>query len=138
MDNSWKNNDDPLRKYLNPERIEKAPEGLTGKIMARIQVERSPVKITGKIRHSNLVLLVSAGITVILLSLAVIFPPTSEDTIFSGILKYLSSLNLTFSKIKMVSGQGFNLPSIIIYIAIGFFVLTLFDRALDRVFRRKS
>ena len=31
--------EDLLRKFINPERIEKAPEGFTSKTLARIQIE---------------------------------------------------------------------------------------------------
>ena len=34
--------EDVLRQYINPERIEKAPEGFTSKVMTRIQVETVP------------------------------------------------------------------------------------------------
>ena len=39
MNNQEKYKEDLLRQYINPEKIEKAPEGFTSKVMTRIQLE---------------------------------------------------------------------------------------------------
>lgn len=136
MINSKQDENDILGKYINPERIEKAPEGFTEKIMARIQVEREPVKITGKFRPNVLVPVISAVITLTLIVLAAIFYSPSENTLFSGIIKNTGNLNFNFPEIKMNIFSDFSLPALAIYIAIGFIVLTLFDRVLNRLFHR--
>jgi hypothetical protein len=136
MNNSDKNENDILGKYINPERIEKAPEEFTEKIMARIQVERAPSRMPGKIRLSVLVPVISATITVALIVLAIIFSSPSDNAVFSGIMKQFSNLNLAFPKIKMDAISGFSLPAIAVYIATGFLILTLFDTALNKLFHR--
>jgi hypothetical protein len=136
MNNSGKNENDILGKYINPERIEKAPERFTEKIMAHIQFERAPSRMPGKIPLSVLVPFISAIITLALIVLAIIFSSPADNTDLSGLMKHLINLNLAIPKIKMDSITGFSLPAVVAYIATGFFILTLFDTALKNLFHR--
>jgi hypothetical protein len=45
--------DDLLRQYITSERIEKAPEGFTSKVMTRIQVDTSPLMVAEKSRKKK-------------------------------------------------------------------------------------
>jgi hypothetical protein len=136
MTNSRQNENDILGKYINPGRIERAPEGLTEKIMTRIQVEKAPLRIHGKFPLNIMVPVISVMITLALIVLAVIFSSPSENTILSVIIKSIGNLKFTIPEIKINTLSGFSLPALVIYIAIGFFILTLFDKALNRLFRR--
>jgi hypothetical protein len=131
MNNLRKNEDDLLGRYINPDRIEKAPEGFTEKLMARIAVEREPLRIPREIR---LIPGISAGVTLMLIIMAIIFSSPAENTILSGVMKYLRNMDLHILQVKMDTISGFNIPSLAFYIVIGFFVLTLFDRAISTLF----
>lgn len=138
MNNSGKNEDDILGKYINPERIEKAPERFTEKVMARIQFERAPSRMSGKFMLSVLVPVISATITLALIVLAIFFSSPADNTVLSGLMKHFINLNLAIPKIKMDTITGFNLPAVVVYIAAGFFILTLFDTALNNLFHRQG
>jgi hypothetical protein len=137
MNSSTHNENDILGKYINPERIEKAPEGMAEKIMTRIQLERAPLIITGRFRLNVVVPVMSAIITLTLVLFAVLFSSPSDNTVISGIIKSIRNLNFTIPEIKMDTFSGFSLPATVIYIVIGFFILTLFDRALNIMFNRR-
>ena len=55
MNSQKKYKEEVLRQYINPERIEKAPEGFTSKVMTQIQMERIPVRLAGRLRNKSLV-----------------------------------------------------------------------------------
>jgi hypothetical protein len=136
MNNSGKNENDILGKYINPERIEKAPERFTEKIMDRIRFERAPSRMPGKIQLSVPVPVISVTITLALIVLAIIFSSPADNTVLSGLMKHIINLNLAIPKIKMDTITWFSLPAIAVYIAIGCFILTLFDTALNNLFHR--
>ena len=48
MDKQEKHTEDFLSQYINPERIEKAPEGFTSKVMSIIETEKIPVRAAVK------------------------------------------------------------------------------------------
>jgi hypothetical protein len=136
MTNSKQNESDILRKYINSERIEEAPEGFTEKVMARIQVQGAPVRITGKFRLNVLVPVISCIITLSLIVLTIIFSSPSDNSLFPDTTKFLRNLNLTLPEIKMDIFSGSSLPALVIYIAIGLIMLSLFDKALKRLFHK--
>lgn len=136
MNNSGKIKNDILGKYINPERIEKAPERFTDKIMDRIRFERAPLKMPGKIRFGAPVPIISATITLALIVMAIIFSSPADNTVLSGLMKHFISLNPVITKIKMDTLTWFSLPAVAVYIAIGCFVLTLFDTGLKNLFYR--
>ena len=61
MDKQEKYSDDPLSSYINPERIEKAPEGFTARVMSAIETEIVQVKVTDKNRKRTLVPYISSA-----------------------------------------------------------------------------
>ena len=138
MNDSGKNEIDILGMYIIPESMEKAPEGFTGNIMARIRYEKAPRRIPGQTRFSLMVPAVSLITALTLIVLTIIFASPSDNTILSGLVKNFAKLNFSLSKIKIDPVSGFNIPSVLIYIAIGFFILTVFDRALKRVFQKNQ
>jgi hypothetical protein len=136
MINSRQNGNDSLEKYISPDSIEKAPAGFTEKIMTRIHVESPPLAIKNIFRPGVVVPVSSAMIALTLIVLAIMFSSASENTLFSGLMKYISNLNFILPKIKMAAFSGFSLPVLVTYIATGFFILTLFDRVLNKLFRK--
>jgi hypothetical protein len=136
MTNSRQNEDDYLGQYLNPEGIEKAPEGLTEKIMSRIHVEKVLLKVHKRYRFNVLVPAISAIITIAFIVFIVIFSSPADNNILSGVFKYIPKLSLNIPVFTTDTFSGFNLPAIVTYISIGFFILMIFDRFLNRLFHK--
>lgn len=135
MNKSDNMENDILGKYINPEYIEKAPEGLTEKIMTRIQVGTAPLKTAGKSRFNIMVPAVSIAITAILIVISTLFSTPSEIPSLSVLTKYFSNIDFTFPGLKDDSLSTFSPHTIFIYIALALFILAIFDRALNSFFR---
>jgi hypothetical protein len=138
MNNQEKYNDDPLRHYINPEMIEKAPEDFTSKVMARIELEKVSSLSAPRSRKINLVPVVS--ITVIILLLAVVFtiPVTKDDPLTMTVINFLNNIKSWVPDVNLTGLSKISLPSVLIYILIGILVLTFFDRALYSIFHREK
>ena len=138
MNNQEKNKEDLLRQYINPERIEKAPEGFTSKVMTHIQIQTVPLKSAGRLRNKNLVPVISIGFTIILLVTAFLMPGSEADPSALPVVKIIKTIKLSLPEINFTSIFRFNLPALLIYVFIGILILTLFDRALNVLFHRKE
>jgi hypothetical protein len=128
MNKQEMNDDDLLRKFLNPERIEKAPEGFTSKTLTRIQIETQSAKMNKGFFVKNRVPIVSAATTAGLIIAAIIIPAGETESVGSTIWKYLQDLEFTLPNLS--------LPGWVSYIMIGIFLLGLFDRALFGLFHK--
>jgi len=128
MNKQEMNDDDLLRKFLNPERIEKAPEGFTSKTLTRIQIETQSAKMNKGFFVKNRVPIVSAATTAGLIIAAIIIPAGKTESVGSTIWKYLQDLEFTLPNLS--------LPGWVSYIMIGIFLLGLFDRALFGLFHK--
>lgn len=122
------NDDNLLRKFLNPEKIEKAPEGFTSKILTRIQIESQSVRSNKGFFLKNMVPVISAAITAGLIIAAVIIPARETESLGSTIWKYLQDLEFTLPTLS--------LPGWISYAMMGIFLLGFFDRALFGIFNK--
>lgn len=136
MNKSEKINEDALRFYINPEKVEKAPEGFTEKIMTRIQMEKSysPAGIR-RIRNFNIPAIYLL-ITVILIITAIVVSAGNTDSAFYSLFKPVSDLKLSFPEFSFDTFSGFSMPGWLIYLALGIFFLSLFDRILNTLFSR--
>jgi hypothetical protein len=122
------NDDDLLRKFLNPEKIEKAPEGFTSKTLTRIQIESQSVKLNMGLFVKNRVPVISTAITAGLIIAAIIIPAGETESVGSTIWKYLQDLEFTLPSIS--------LPGWLSYAMMGIFLLGFFDRALFGIFHK--
>jgi hypothetical protein len=138
MNNQEKQTEDLLRQYIDPERIEKAPDGFTANVMTRIQMETVPGAITGRQRNKNIIPVISAFVTIILIVAAVFIPGNQSDASANPVSEFIKSIKIPLPEIDVSSIFSFNLPSLLIYIIIGIFVLTVFDRALFGLFHREK
>ncbi len=138
MNNQEKYKEDLLRQYINPERVEKAPEGFTSKVMTRIQIEAAPLKAAGRLRNRNLVPIISAGITILLIVAAFLIPGSETDLSALPVVKLIKNIKVYLPEINLTSIFSFNLPALMIYVFIGILILTLFDRALNMLFHREK
>jgi len=127
-----------LRKYINPENIEKAPEGFTGRLMTQIQLEKVPVKAPDKFRINYLVPAISVTVAVLLIISAAFFGTKENITAYDPIIRFFDSIRIPFPDIKFDYFSNITIPRLISYLVIGLFVLTLFDRVLNSLFYRKE
>jgi hypothetical protein len=127
--------EDILKRYVNREMMEQAPEGFTSRVMSVVQLEPLPVKARNKHESLRIIPIISAIITMALIGLAFLTGGKTETLqfpvpeIIKGINFSLPDLNLIFS---------INLPSTLIYVLGGLVALTLFDEVLKAVFRREN
>ena len=134
MDKQEKYKEDLLRQYINPDRIENAPEGFTSKVMTRIQLDTVPLKDAGRLQNKNLVPVISAAITILLIVAAFLIPGSETDLSVVPVVELIKNIKVALPEINLTSIFSFNLPALMIYVFIGILILTLFDRALNMLF----
>lgn len=128
--------EDILRQYIDPENIEKAPEGLTHKVMTRIRYETEPVGIKEPFLKNIKIPMISGFVTLVLI-ITVFILPNSESTLLPQ-LKFLKDINLPELKISFDSYFNFNPEALTTYLLAGIILLAIFDKALYGLFHRKS
>ena len=138
MNNQEKRTDDLLSKYITSERIEKAPDGFTSKVMTLVRLEKSHLVSEESSWKKNLVPVLSIVITVLLIVSAYLIPSGKTDSIASPVLSLIKNLKLSFPDVNISSVFRLSLPSVIMYAIVGIIILTVFDRALSRVFHRNK
>jgi hypothetical protein len=138
MNKQNKNDEDLLRTFLNPERIEKAPEGFTSKTMTRIQIENQSERVKNGFFAKNRVPLISAAITIGLTIAAIMVPANETGSVGSAIWKYFQSIEFTLPKINNTYFQDLTLPGWISYAIAGIFLLGFFDRVLFGIFHKEN
>jgi len=138
MNKYGRDDDFLLKQYLNPEKIEKAPEGFTSKVMAGINLEIVPVKSTGWLRSRNLVPAISAVVILLLLVFAFLSRGNEPDSLTLQIANAVKNLKITLPEINLTSVFSFEIPVTVVYIFLGILVLTVFDRALFQIFHREK
>ena len=138
MNNTDKHTDDLLREFITPEQIEKAPDGFTSKVMTLVRLEKSHLLPVERPWKKNLVPMISVVVTVILLVSAFLIPSGKTDPISNPVLSLIKNLKLSFPDVNISSVFRFSLPSVMMYAIIGIIILTVFDRALFRVFHREK
>ena len=130
--------DDLLRHYVNPESIEKAPEGFTAKIMARIELETEAVPLRRKFHLKSYVPLISTLITAGLVIAAVLLSGKGTHFPDSPAINLIKNFVTSLTQINLNALPEFHFPGWISYAFIGIFVLTIFDRALSGFFHREK
>lgn len=138
MNKEEKYQDDLLRQYINSEKIEKAPEGFTSKVMTRIQMETSRSAIADRTAKRNLVPLISTVVTLLLIFAAYLIPGEKSDPLSLPVLKLLNNIKSAIPSVDLTSIFKLNFPIVMIYVFVGIFVLSVFDRALYTVFHREK
>jgi len=138
MNNQEKHTEDFLRQYIDPERIEKSPEGFTSKVMTRIQLEKQPSKVAQNVWRKNSVPVISGAVILLFLAAAFLMPGSESDSIALPVLKLFKNIKSSLPEVNFSSVFSLTLPSVLMYVFIGIFVLTLFDRALYGIFHREK
>ncbi len=134
------NEADKLKKYLKAERIEKAPEGFTYRLMKNIQAEPLPSRRQGILKPPVIIPVISFSLIVLFLISA--FTSSSERTNspIQKISDYLGSLKMPLPEgiFSQPGSINMHMPDIITYLIAAIFMLALFDRALSLFFRREK
>jgi len=138
MNNQEKHTEDFLRQYIDPERIVKSPEGFTSKVMTRIQLEKQPSEVAQNVWRKNSVPVISGAVILLFLAAAFLMPGSESDSIALPVLKLFKNIKSSLPEVNFSSVFSLTLPSVLMYVFIGIFVLTLFDRALYGIFHREK
>ena len=138
MNNQEEFKDDLLRQYITSERIEKAPEGFTSKVMARVHVDTLPIMVAEKSRKKNMVPFISSVVTILLIASAVLIPGSQSDSFINPVLSFIKNIKFLVPEINLSSIFRLTLPSVLMYVFIGILILSLFDRALYGIFHREK
>jgi hypothetical protein len=137
MDKQEKQTEDLLRQYINPERIEKTPEGFTSKVMSVIETEKIPVRAAKKYKKRTLVPYIFSVFIMLLTILTFFLPVSKSQTISIPALEFLKGIKLNMPEVDFGNIFSIDLPSALIYILIGIFLLSFLDRALYRAFHKE-
>lgn len=133
MNNNHTDNDELLRKFMNPGKLEKAPDGFTLKTMTRIQIEtESSVARRGFLKR-HFVPVISLTATALFIAFA-LFLPSGNTDFFTGIRFNLPDYSLP--DLSRIGIPGFILDGWIKYGIAGIIVLAVFDRLLNEFFRK--
>jgi hypothetical protein len=138
MDRQDQYDEDLLRRFINPKRIEKAPEGFTSKTLTRIQIETQTAKLNKGFFVKNRVPLISAAITAGLIIIATLIPTDNADSVGSAIWQYFQNIEFTLPDIKNTYLQNLSIPGWITYAVTALFLLAFFDRALFGIFHKEK
>lgn len=133
MEKQGKFDEDVLRIYLNPQRIEKAPEDFTASTMKMVEAESKSLRaFTKQIFRINIPV-ISAAIVLILIVIATLIP--EKTSVFDTIS---SNFKFEIFKLELPDSMNFSLPSWIPWLIAVVFVLFLFDKILIRFFHGKE
>jgi hypothetical protein len=138
MNKPDKYDEDLLSRYINPERIEKAPEGFTSKVMSLIETENEPVKDVVRTRKINLVPVISGAVTVLLIASVFLINGNNSDFMALPALEILKNVKVVLPEIDLTSFFRLNIPVALLYGLIGILILSLLDRALYGVFHKEK
>lgn len=138
MDKQEKYTEDLLSQYINPERIEKAPEGFTSQIMSLIESEKVEVKPVVKYRKRALVPYIFSAFIILLVIISVFLPGSENQTLIIPALEYIKSIKFTLPEIELGKLLSIDFPSTMIYGLFGILLLSVFDKALYWVFHREK
>jgi hypothetical protein len=136
MDKQEKYEEDLLRQYIGPGKIENAPEGFTSKIMEHILLETKTLSVPERSWKKNLVPLISVAVTALLIASAFLIPHTHNDSLINPVLNLIRNIKFSMPEFKASSLFRLSLPSVTIYVFIGIVILSVFDRALYGLFHR--
>ena len=137
MNNQSSFNEDLLRHYVSPEKIEEAPAGFTSKVMSQIRSEAITVPEKEPVWKKYMVPGISVLITLLLITSAFLIPEDQIDTISPTVLNLIKNLQFSIPRIDFCSMLSLTLPSVTIYTIIGIGCLSIFDKALSGIFKRR-
>ena len=127
MKNQDHSEEDLIKRYFNPTVIARAPGGFTDKTIARIELEKQKANPLMDFWHSKKVPVISGVVIFVLIAAAIIIPEKQNTGFGSAVLDYVSSLDLSFSFLKMLKLPS--LPGWLIYSVMGIILMIIADLA---------
>lgn len=132
------NHDDLLRKFMNQGKTEKAPEGFSAKTMARIMIEKQSEPARRSFLLRNMVLIVSAAVTIALVLCAIFIPAGGTGSLGTAVWSYFNDIEIILPQFDNSWFENSGLPQWVGYAVLGILILMFFDRALYTLFRKKD
>lgn len=132
------NNDGFLRKFMNPGKTEKAPEGFSAKTMARIMIEKQSAASRESFLVRNRVPLISAAVTAGLIICAIFIPAGESSSLGSAVWSYFNDIEIALPRLNNSYFENSVLPQWVGYAILGILILMFFDRALYTFFSKKD
>lgn len=127
---------DALLNFIDPEHIEKAPEGFTSRVMENIRFQPVPEKKSLLGFRSYAIPVISALVVVLLVITALIVPGTSSTGFpFAETLRSITvpSVNISFDIFS-----GISVPAWLPYMFLAILLLLMLDKALWGFFHREK
>lgn len=131
-------NRDLLKKYINREMIEKAPEGFTSKSMTRIHIENEISSPASRFLNRNKVPIISLVITAILIVAVILLPSGGTDYAGFVLMEKIPVLKLSMPDFRFISFPDPVLPGWVLYASVSVILLTLLDRAIIGILNRRK
>jgi hypothetical protein len=129
--------EDLLRKFINSERIEKAPVGFTPKTMARIRIEAQEARLKPGFFAKNRIPLISAAIIAGFIVIAVLVPTSNADSVDSVFWQNMQNIKINLPGIGNTIFKDSILPGWMIYALAAFPLLAFLDKALFGFFHKE-
>lgn len=126
---------DFLASYMNRGKIEKAPDGFTGKLMGRIAAETPPAKNSVRL-FNTLRIPAIAAVTVAGLIIFSVLAGNTESSLFSSLGDRVKVFTALLPELNKALMPEFSVPQIFVYISVGLLVLWLLDMSLNYIFNR--
>ena len=128
-------NEDLLKRFLNGDSSEKAPDGFTERMMNQLTAEVVHFRKKQPENTNRLVPLVSAACVATLVILAIITGRRGNGITDTGFLKFLNNMSISLPDFTFEI-TGFRIPEITFYIMSLSFFLLILDLYLFRYFRK--
>lgn len=129
---------DPLRHYINPEGIDKAPEGFTERLMINIRSEPLPRNAQLKLSGISHVPFISTAVVLALVLAVFLFPGNPGDVSAIPGVDIFNNIKISLPSIELTDIFTFHLPATLSYVFAGIIILTLLDRFLGLFFHREK
>lgn len=122
---------DDLMNYINPESIEKAPEGFASRVMTNVRME--PARLTGK---RNCIPYISMAVISLLMVTALLLP--EKGLSLPDLLSNISLFSNIHFTVRLPELSVLKVPGIIVYVIAGIVLLTAFDGILRTIILRRK
>jgi hypothetical protein len=136
MNSVNKPGEDILKRYLNPQSIEKTSEGFTSGLMTRISLETEAAKTMSKRR--NLIPLISAIVTLGLTIVAFLIPASNGSKTPGPVSEFLRNIEIpllpSLAEADILPALDF--PAWTTYLVLGIVMIGFLDLFLLKIFHR--
>lgn len=138
MNKQEKHINDPLRHYINPEMIDKVPEGFTEKLMISVKAEPSTHNSSEKLPGKSLVPLISTAVIISLVLAAFLIPGSPGNSSSIPGADIFNNIKISLPSIDLTDTLNFQLPPTALYVLTGIIILSLLDRFLGLYFHKEK